>query len=162
MGKAAASVVSSIKKLILGIGALVTLFAVMMLLFSTPTAYIHRKTGFFCLIPPKRAFSYNAIDHGRDYNSLYIFNLKGADTERFNRFAEENENWRSLPIPDELLQKEIGDIEYDVHMREILNAQSGWWYADEYPHDLFVFDASTNILFIRTASVFIIDQSDDK
>lgn len=141
--------------MLLGILAIGTLIAIVMFLLNTPTAYIHQKTGFWCVFLPARVYSYNAIDHGRDYNSLYIFKLKGIDAKRLIGFAEKNDDWLSLPVSEEVLQQDIAEIKYDVHMQEMVDVKSGFWYADDFLHDLFVFDTNTNTLFIRTASVFI-------
>lgn len=161
MKKFAVLMYNLIKKMFVGILAVGMLISITMFLFSTPTSYIHRKTEFWCVCFPERIYSYNAIDHGRDYNSLYIFKIKKTDAMRLISFAERNEVWLSLPVSETVLQQNISNIDYDVHMQEMLNVQSGFWYVDDRLHNLFVFDTDTNTLFIRTASVFITDLSDN-
>ena len=152
----------TIKKFAVLAAIFIGLIVVFVLLLSTPTAYIHDETGFFCLFMPRRLYDYDAIDYGRDYDSLHIFLLNPVDASRLNRFAANSDQWHLLPIPDDVMNQTVCSLEYDSRMRQMLNASSGWWRGDHALsdvgyRDLYVFDAGTNILYIRTASVFVFD-----
>ena len=152
----------TIKKFAVLAAIFIGLIVVFVLLLSTPTAYIHDETGFFCLFMPRRLYDYDAIGYGRDYDSLHIFLLNPVDASRLNRFAANSDLWQPLPIPDDVMNQTVCNPEYDGRMRQMLNAPSGWWRGDHALsdvgyRDLYVFDAGTNILYIRTASVFVSD-----
>ena len=152
------------QKMVLLVLVLAGLLGIAVAVLASPTSYIHQKTGFFCIQMPRRIYNYNAIDHGRDYDSLHVYLLKELDTERLSQFAARSDEWRPLPLPDEVLAQEVCNAEYDAHMPHMLNAQSGWWraggrYGTEEYFDLYVFEDSTNMLFMRTASVFVSKES---
>ena len=152
----------TIKKFAVLAAIYIGLIVVFVLLLSTPTAYIRDETDFFCLFMPRRLYDYDAIGYGRDYDSLHIFLLNPVDASRLNRFAANSDQWQPLPIPDDVMNQTVCNPEYDGRMRQMLNASSGWWRGDHALsdvgyRDLYVFDAGTNILYIRTASVFVFD-----
>lgn len=152
----------TVKKFAMLAAIFIGFIVVFVLLLSTPTAYIYDETGFLCAFMPRRLYDYDAIDYGRDYDSLHIFLLNPVDASRLNRFAANSDQWQPLPIPDDVMNQTVCNPEYDGRMRQMLNAASGWWRGDHALsdvgyRDLYVFDAGTNILYIRTASVFVSD-----
>ena len=156
------SIGESAKKFAALAAIFIGLIAVFMLLLSTPTAYIHDETDFLCVFMPRKLYECDAIGYGRNYDSLHIFLLNPVDASRLNRFAANSDQWQPLPIPDDVMNQTVCNPEYDSRMRQMLNATSGWWCGDHALSDigycdLYVFDAGTNILYIRTASVFVTD-----
>lgn len=132
------------------IAAILLLMAIVL---DSPTVYIHGKTDFWCVSLPAHTYYYDAIDHGKDYDSLHIFSLAQMDVERLSAFAECGEDWKPLPINQNVLRSEISDEKFDSKMKDMRNCQMGYWYIDNKLRDLYVLDLKENRLYIRTASV---------
>lgn len=127
-------------------------FLIMLFLGST-NAYLQRKVGFSAILPIKSLYSYNAIDHGKDYNALYVYQFTGFDAQRFTNYACDKQ-WPQLPISPEVLELRVCEADFDIVMSEMLCVQTGYWYVDDSHRTLCVFDMSEGNIYIRTASVF--------
>lgn len=55
----------------------------------SPARYIGRKTAYLSYGFPKEVYHFDAIDHGKDYDSIHIFKLKEWDGKRFLRYLKE-------------------------------------------------------------------------
>lgn len=120
----------------------------------SPTQYIYRKTEFLSYEFPKEVYDFDAIGHGKDYDSLHIFKLKGWDGKRFLYDLENKENWNPLPVELDAEKHLLCDVEFDVHMRDMLSAKDGYWMISQEENLFCVYDKSKRLLYIRTASSF--------
>ena len=122
----------------------------------SPARYIDRKTAYLSYGFPKEVYHFDAIDHGKDYDSIHIFKLKEWDGKRFLHYLKEQENWNPLPVDH---QKEtenhlLCDVEFDTHMNDMLEAEDGYWIISPEKNLFCVYDQSECKLYIRTASSF--------
>ena len=120
----------------------------------SPTQYIYRKTEFLSYGFPEEVYDFDAIGHGKDYDSLHIFKMKGWDGKRFLRDLENKENWNPLPVELDAEKHPLCDVEFDVHMRDMLSAKDGYWMISQEENLFCVYDKSKRLLYIRTASSF--------
>ena len=141
------------RKFVLMISLVFLSVLLIMLFLSSPNAYLQRKVGFSAILPIKSLYAYNAIDHGKDYNALYVYQFTDYDAQRFTYYACDKQ-WSQVPISPEVLELRICEADYDIVMSEMLCVQSGYWYVDDSRRTLCVFDISEGTIYIRTASVF--------
>ena len=71
----------------------------------SPTQYIYRKTEFLSYEFPEEVYDFDAIGHGKDYDSLHIFKLKGWDGKRFLHDLENKKT--GIRCPWSWVQKSI-------------------------------------------------------
>lgn len=116
------------------------------------TQYIYRKTEFFSYFLPKEIYYFDAIGHGKDYDALRIFQLSEYDGKRFLSFSNNREDWNSLPVGRAATNQVLCDIEFDANMRDMLAKEDGYWTISPENKLFCVYDASSRLLYIRTAS----------
>lgn len=124
--------------------------SIIILYYSSPVGYIQRKTGFLSFFP-KQINYFNAIDHGRDYDLLYVYEMNNFDHSRFVTYLNHQKGWSPLPISDVATSDQISDVYFSPYMKDMLETEKGYWFYDAY-FDLFVYDSDKRILYIRTAS----------
>lgn len=122
-------------------------------MMNSPTAYIHKKLDFWCVLIPQRIYYYDAIRQGKDYDSLHIFSLSQFDADRLSSSLNDGNGWEILPINQEVRNCDISDANFDSMMTDMLDSQVGYWYFDDFQHDLYVLGIKENKLYIRTASI---------
>lgn len=72
---------------------------------------------------PEKVYDFDAIGHGKDYDSLHIFKLKGWDGKRFLHDLENKENWDLLPVELDAEKHPLCDVEFDVHMQRYVKRE---------------------------------------
>jgi len=147
------SMKSILKRIVIIIIVVVAIPLITCFVMNSPTAYIHKKLDFWCVLIPRRIYYYDAIGQGKDYNSLHIFSLSQFDANRLSSSLNDGNGWEILPINQEVLDSDISDANFDSMMMDMLDSQVGYWYLDDFQHDLYVLDVKNNILYIRTASI---------
>ena len=136
----------------LRIAAILTIVIVTIILWiDSPMAYIKRKTHFQCLLLASERYSFDAIDHGKDYDAFHIFSLSHIDQDRFKQYVSDHHQWNLLPLDNAVLTNRISSIKYNPYMNEMLNVRIGYWFFKD-DHELYIYDSSTGILYMRTAS----------
>ncbi len=121
----------------------------------SPMRYINRKTAYLSYGFPKEVYHFDAIGHGKDYDSIHIFKLKEWDGKRFLRYLKDQENWNPLPVDQKAAKKHLlCDVEFDEHMRGMLGAEGGYWIISPEKNLFCVYDQSEYMLYIRTASSY--------
>ena len=118
---------------------------------NSSIVYIKKKTGFRCWSFPTRIHSFNAVDHGKDYDSLYVFSLQGIDRARFAEYVGHRPEWRELPLDNSTMNNPLAAKEFSPQVNNMLNVQTGYYYVDTY-YELYIYDTVNGVLYIRTAS----------
>ena len=128
--------------------AVVILIAAM--IFDSPTANIQRRTGFWCHRVPVHEYNFDDVGHGREFDTIDIYELKGHDAKRFTDFANSNVAWNPLPLDASSNFDGLAILSFDSHMEDMLTCPNGYWHSsDDHPRILCVFDSENNKLFIR-------------
>ncbi len=137
----------------------VILIAIFLLVLSfwwlivSPMSYIRSTTGFNCFFAYE-IYSYDAIDHGKDYDNIRIIRLSSLDQHRIYNYLENKKEWNSLPIPDYIRKDRLCSIQYDVNIDQMLRTENGFWFYNE-GHQLNIYDIEKGLLYIRKASVIL-------
>ena len=120
----------------------------------SPTQYIYRKTEFLSYEFPEEVYHFDATGQGNDYELNTQHKNQRQDGKRFQNEVKNKENWNPLPVELGAEKHPLCDVEFDVHMRDMLSAKDGYWMISHEENLFCVYDKSKRLLYIRTASSF--------
>lgn len=149
---AAAARLASLLTMLLVCGGLLLLPAAWL---NAPASYLSRHTGYTFLWQVQELHSYDAVDHGRDYNSLRVYRI-GADAAGFAAYVQEAPDWHPLPLPEELTALSLLDLDFDAYILPMLRAENGAFRIDYFAEDsscgVILYDTDTQCIYVRTTS----------
>lgn len=137
---------------IIAFSVLIACCLLVMLFSPRPKSYVEVRTSYDFAQDPPCIYKYNAVDHGKDYNVIYVFSID-SDADGFQSYLENSTAWNRLPITSEILEYPLLDRSFDKQVNNMLNCTHGYWYWDERFHDFMVYDIENHLLYIRRASI---------
>ena len=148
-------VLKNVAEKLIAVCLAVVIFSIVIVeLAKSPTLYIYKKTEFVSWLFPREIYYFDAIGHGKVYDSIHIFKLSEFDGNRFFMFLKDKNNWNPLPIDINEKENALYDVEFDYNMRNMLSSEDGYWMISP-DHKLFcVYDRSDRLLYVRNASSF--------
>ena len=125
---------------------------------DAPPGYLQRRIDFPFHADIRYLHQYDAVGHGKDYNSIRVFQL-GQDAAPFVAYAGSSPEWYALPVPAALHDMLLCGMESDPYVAQLLSAQDGFWMPERFGQDNFcgvtVYDSAAHWLYVRTSSYVI-------